>query len=153
MKVVVKSGKLSRETLDAAGFDVYARGNHTLRAGEGKMIPTGLVTEMTGCFGKLFDRSGKAKVGLTTRAGVIDADYNQEWHVIVRYEPPTKSFFQRVREWWFGDVEEIIEIKDGERIAQVVFFPQNFVNVTAMNDGRVEIKYHERQGGFGSTGG
>lgn len=136
MKVVVKSGKLSRETLDAAGFDVYARGNHTLAPGEVKIIPTGLVTEMTGCFGKLFDRSGKAAKGLTTRAGVIDSSYPKEWGVVMVNE--TKQFQ---------------DIFDGERIAQVVFYPETFVHVTAVDKGQVEIKYHERQGGFGSTGG
>jgi deoxyuridine 5'-triphosphate nucleotidohydrolase len=152
MNVVVKSGKLSRQTLESAGWDVYANGEHTLAPGESKLIPTGLVTEMRGCWGKLFDRSSMAIRGLTTRAGVIDADYDKEWKVVMVYEPGAKSLFQRIKDWFNGTVEPSVVIKDGERIAQVVFFPTNYVSVDVTGFGTVERKCDERKGGFGSTG-
>ncbi|MEP6733625.1 MAG: dUTP diphosphatase [bacterium] len=150
----------ARATAGSAGYDVRAylrerivRGSNglvqsdivateesgdwgvVLQPAEMALIPLGFRTRLPhGVEAQIRPRSGQAfKHALTVpnAPGTVDADYAEEWMVIVRNESP-----------------EPRRIIHGERIAQVVFaryLPLSFV------EGDVQ-RTTERAGGFGSTG-
>ncbi len=130
LKVEVLQGELVKGTTGSAGYDLSSTEDYTIPIGGQQLIMVGLITRMShGLFGKIFDRSGMAlKKRLTTRAGVIDADYPREWGVIL-----------------VNESDSVQEIKRGDRVAQVVF--QTYVDVGGV------ILEPDRTAGFGSTGG
>ncbi|MEO7458382.1 MAG: dUTP diphosphatase [Gemmatimonadaceae bacterium] len=107
----------------------------TLRPDEMALIPLGFKTRLPhGVEAQIRPRSGQAfKNALTVpnAPGTIDADYAEEWMVMVRNGAPVAR-----------------RIVHGERIAQVVF--ARFLPLT-LNEGAV-TRTTERAGGFGSTG-
>jgi dUTP pyrophosphatase len=107
----------------------------TLAPGEMALIPLGFRTRLPlGIEAQVRPRSGQAfKHALTipNAPGTVDADYAEEWMVIVRNDAPIAR-----------------RIVHGERIAQVVF--ARFADVT-LREGPVR-RTTERAGGFGSTG-
>ena len=134
--VTLKAGKLSRETEDAAGFDIFSNENVTLLPGEMKIIKTGLVTEMSdNLYAEIWDKSGlAAKFHVTTRAGVIDSKYPGEWGVVM-----------------INEGKEPFIIRKGNKIAQCIFKEKvEFKQFTDLGEwiNKVDV----RTGGFGSTG-
>lgn len=107
----------------------------TLRPDEMALIPLGFRTRLPhGVEAQIRPRSGQAfKHALTVpnAPGTVDADYAEEWMVIVRNGAPVAR-----------------RIVHGERIAQVVF--SRFLPLT-LAAGEVS-RTTERAGGFGSTG-
>jgi len=107
----------------------------TLRPAEMALIPLGFRTRLPhGVEAQVRPRSGQAfKHALTVpnAPGTVDADYAEEWMVIVRNDAPIAR-----------------RIAHGERIAQVVF--ARFLPLV-LNEGQVS-RTTERAGGFGSTG-
>jgi dUTP pyrophosphatase len=99
------------------------------------LIPLGFRTRLpAGLEAQIRPRSGQAfKHALTipNAPGTVDADYAEEWMVIVRNDAPVPR-----------------RLAHGERIAQVVF--ARFAAVE-LAEGRV-TRTSERAGGFGSTG-
>lgn len=150
----------SRATAGSAGFDLraYLRGRSvrhsdgasqgerlatddggewgvTLASGEMALIPLGFRTRLPqGIEAQIRPRSGQAfKHALTipNAPGTVDADYAEEWMVIVRNDAPVAR-----------------RIAHGERIAQVVFAR---TVALGFREGMVQ-RSTERAGGFGSTG-
>jgi dUTP pyrophosphatase len=107
----------------------------TLAPGEMALIPLGFRSRLPhGVEAQVRPRSGQAfKHALTipNAPGTIDADYAEEWMVIVRNDAPVAR-----------------RIVHGERIAQVVFARYA---VLELEEGMVQ-RTTERAGGFGSTG-
>jgi dUTP pyrophosphatase len=107
----------------------------TLAPGEMALIPLGFRTRLpAGIEAQVRPRSGQAfKHALTipNAPGTVDADYAEEWMVIVRNDAPVAR-----------------RLVHGERIAQVVF--ARFAEVT-LREGAVH-RTTSRAGGFGSTG-
>ena len=107
----------------------------TLAPREMALVPLGFRTRLPeGIEAQIRPRSGQAfKQALTVpnAPGTIDADYAEEWMVIVRNDAPVAR-----------------RIVHGERIAQVVFARYAAVTIT---EGAVQ-RTTERAGGFGSTG-
>lgn len=107
----------------------------TLGPGEMALIPLGFRTRLpTGIEAQIRPRSGQAfKHALTipNAPGTVDADYAEEWMVIVRNDAPAAR-----------------RIEHGERIAQAVF--ARYVSLE-LREGMVQ-RSTERAGGFGSTG-
>jgi len=107
----------------------------TLGPAEMALIPLGFRTRLPhGVEAQVRPRSGQAfKHALTVpnAPGTVDADYAEEWMVIVRNDAPVAR-----------------RIVHGERIAQVVF--ARFLPLTLV-EGKVS-RTTERAGGFGSTG-
>jgi dUTP pyrophosphatase len=107
----------------------------TLAAGEMALVPLGFRTRLpAGIEAQIRPRSGQAfKHALTVpnAPGTVDADYAEEWMVIVRNDAPAAR-----------------RIVHGERIAQVVF--ARYASVE-LSEGEV-TRTTERVGGFGSTG-
>lgn len=131
----------SRATNGSVGYDVYAiidepNGVVTIAPHGNKLIGLGFALEIPkGIGGFLFARSGLAnKKGLrpSNCVGVIDPDYRGEVMVSLR-----------------NDTNVIMEVKDGERIAQLAFLPYYDVGFSETD----KVSETDRgEGGFGSTG-
>ena len=127
------------KTKGSAGMDLHADlGNPDylveIKPLERKLIPTGLYMEIPlGYEGNIRPRSGLSlKVGLVTIEGTIDSDYRGEIGVIAT-NLSNESYW----------------IKDGERIAQMVFNKVEQAEFNLVS----ELSETERgEGGYGSTG-
>lgn len=128
-----------RSTAHAAGYDIAAAADVTVpvfRPGmKPTLIPTGLKAycQPDECY-FIFNRSSGAGKGvvLANGVGVIDADYYGN--------PETDGHFQVLV---FNVLDHELQIKKGDRIAQVIF--QKFLTVDNDDAGG------QRRGGFGST--
>ncbi len=107
----------------------------TLAPGQMALVPLGFRTRLpVGMEAQVRPRSGQVfKTALTVpnAPGTVDADFADEWHVIVRNDAPVPR-----------------RLMHGERIAQVVF-AQHAMPV--LREGEV-VRTSDRAGGFGSTG-
>ncbi|OHX65448.1 dUTP diphosphatase [Flammeovirga pacifica] len=126
------------QTVASAGLDLRAVLNESiiLNPLERKLIPTGLFIELpVGYEAQVRPRSGLAfKYGLTVlnSPGTIDADYRGEVKVLL-----------------VNLSNEPFEIKDGERVAQMVVAKHEQVEWEAVD----ELSDTDRgAGGYGSTG-
>ena len=128
----------SYETSGSAGMDIRANLDEpiVLQSLERTAVPTGLFIELpVGFEAQIRPRSGMAlKQGLSVpnSPGTIDSDYRGEIKVIV-----------------INLSKDPIEIKDGDRIAQMVIAKYETISwntVDALND------TERGEGGFGSTG-
>lgn len=127
-------------TTGSAGLDLRACLNEDviIKPGERAKIPTGLAIQLphAGVVGLVFARSGNAwkhGISLANAVGVIDSDYTGEVQVLIT------NF----------DLENDFIVKDGERIAQLVFMPvfqADLVEVEKL------VETERGSGGFGSTG-
>lgn len=124
----------------SAGMDLYAHlGEHEMlliKPHETIKVGTGIAVEPpVGYFGAIFARSGLAtKQGLRPAncVGVCDWDYRGEYIVALH-----------------NDSEEEREVRNGDRIAQLVFLPYITGEIKVVD----ELSDTERgDGGFGSTG-
>lgn len=139
IKLVTKSGNIpAYETEGSAGMDLKAVLNEpvVLAPGERRLIPTGLFIELPkGYEAQIRARSGLAiKHGITliNCVGTIDSDYRGEIQV------PLVNLGQ-----------EDFEIKNGERIAQMVIAKYEQISWKITD----ELSETERgAGGFGHTG-
>ncbi len=126
------------ETVASAGMDLRANLSEglLLKSGERLLVPTGLFIALPeGYEAQIRPRSGLAfKHGITVlnSPGTIDADYRGEVKVLL-----------------INHGAEDFEIKDGERIAQMVIAAHARIEWNSVN----ELEETERgAGGFGSTG-
>jgi len=126
------------ETVASAGMDLRANLSESLllKSGERLLVPTGLFIALPeGYEAQIRPRSGLAyKHGITVlnSPGTIDADYRGEVKVLL-----------------INHGAEDFEIKDGERIAQMVIAAHARIEWNSVT----ELEETERgAGGFGSTG-
>lgn len=126
------------ETVASAGMDLRANLSEglLLKSGERLLVPTGLFIALPeGYEAQIRPRSGLAfKHGITVlnSPGTIDADYRGEVKVLL-----------------INHGAEDFEIKDGERIAQMVIATHARIEWNSVT----ELEETERgAGGFGSTG-
>lgn len=120
-----------------AGLDLLAAEDISLQPGERAAVPTGIAVAIPeGHAGFVHARSGKAlKEGLAiaNAPGLIDSGYRGEIKVIVVNLDPSSA----------------IDIKRGEKLAQLVVQPVESVELQEVD----ELPSSERgEGGFGSTG-
>lgn len=123
----------TRATDGSAGFDLYATDNHVVWPGARVKIPTGVQMEIPdGYAGFVWPRSGMAfKYGFDILAGLIDSDFRGEAMVA-----------------GINHGEQPIEIRRGDRVAQIVFSP-----VMVLSEMVETVDETERgSGSFGSTG-
>lgn len=122
----------------AAGWDLYALEEITVKRNVSSMIKTGLAIAIpNGWEGQIRCRSSLGKKGMIMPNGIgtIDSDYRGELMVLAT---------------WIGEGDEFI-IDKGERVAQLLFSRVPKVNF-------VERKFEELgntvrgEGGFGSSG-
>lgn len=122
-------------TPGSAGVDLMTSGDYAIRPRECVKVRTGFqIAIPPGYEGQLRARSGlafKYKLTLMNGVGTIDSDYREEVCVLL-----------------VNHGEEVVHLKKGQRIAQMVFAQTarfNFIKVNALSASK-------RQGGFGSTG-
>ena len=123
-----------RGTGDAAGYDM-ASAEETVVPATGKTaVKTGIsIAVPDGCYGRLPPRSGLAvKKYIDFGAGVIDAEYRGEIGVVL-----------------FNHFEEDFQIKQGDRIAQLILEKIETTPVKETADLPSTVRGKE---GFGSTG-
>lgn len=117
-----------------AGLDLYSAEEMVIETGNRCAVKTGIKMEISeGYAGLIWDRSGLAvKSGITTMAGVIDANYRGEVAVVL---------------YNTGDMP--FEVKKGMRIAQMLIQKVESPEIEA-----VEALNETNRGenGFGSTG-
>ena len=126
-------------TSGSAGIDLAACIEESIQIEPNKWakIPTGLSVEIVtpNVAGFVFPRSGLAyRHGITLQnaVGVIDSDYRGPLEILLRNEGT-----------------DVIEINEGDRIAQIVFMPIFQVEINFTD----ELNNTDRgNGGFGSTG-
>ena len=122
----------------AAGYDLYAclSQDVEIMPRETAVIPTGLCLELpSGYAGFVYARSGLAtKKGLApaNKVGVCDSDYRGEYLVAL-----------------YNQSGEVVTVKNGERIAQLVIAP--YLDVEFVQEENL-TKTGRGSGGFGSTG-
>ena len=126
------------ETPDSAGLDLRANldSSTSIKPGERTMVPTGLFIELPKGFeAQVRPRSGLAiKHGITVlnSPGTIDADYRGEVKVLL-----------------INHSGQEFQIKDGERIAQMVISRHETLEWTPVE---VLAESARGSGGFGSSG-
>jgi len=129
------------KTPGSSGMDVRAsfekKGDSvTIKPGERGLVPTGLSMKVSeGYEIQARPRSGlalKKGLSLANTPGTIDSDYRGEIQIIL-----------------INLGQDPVEVKDGERIAQLVVCPVVKANISIVNS----LDETERgEGGFGSTG-
>lgn len=120
----------------AAAFDLQAANNATILPKSKAVIGTGLrVLIPENFYVRIESRSGlSAKFSMEKGAGIIDADYCDEWKVIL-----------------YNHSDTTFHVVAGDRIAQAIVAP---CIQAYLEWGQVPDKHPEsnRNGGFGSTG-
>lgn len=131
----------SRATVGSAGFDLQANIEKPIKLfpGEWVKIPTGLKIWIRdqNLVGFIVPKSGKGSkgFGIKNLTGVVDSDYQGEIIATI----------------WNTNLDEPIEIKPFDRIAQILFLPfiaAEFTEVQVFETGT-----ERGEGGFGSTSG
>lgn len=127
----------SKSTPEAAGWDLYCPADVILPFRAISLVKLGIRTIIEpGYYFQIQGRSGLSLKGVTTRAGVIDSDYRDEWCVSVANESNAD-----------------IVIHSGDRIAQAVFHKLPSVQFVELNSVDFEKSVlSNRGGGLGSTG-
>ncbi|KEZ44209.1 DUTP diphosphatase [Scedosporium apiospermum] len=124
----------TRGSAFAAGYDIYASKDTVIPSRGKALVDTDISMAIpAGTYGRIAPRSGLAsKHFIDTGAGVIDADYRGQVKVLL-----------------FNHGEEDFQVKEGDRIAQLVI-------ERIWNPEVVEVQELEESirgaGGFGSTG-
>lgn len=132
-----------------AAIDLYSIDEETIRSGQTVKIRTGIAVEIPqGYYGQIFDRSSMGAKGIHVHGGVIDGSYRGEIIVCLQntnlytYEDDYKSFK-------FDDTPEFYDIKNGDKIAQMVILPVPELEVVEVE----ELSSSDRgEKGFGSSG-
>ncbi|MFA4941218.1 MAG: dUTP diphosphatase [Patescibacteria group bacterium] len=118
---------------DDAGLDLFSSDYYSLLPGENMNIKTGIKMAIPkGYAGLVWDKSGVAKAGVHTMAGVIDSGYRGEIMVNV-----------------INLSGDIYNIAPGQKIAQILIQP---IAKTEIMEIRIEDETDRNQGGFGSSG-
>ena len=127
----------TKGTKDSAGYDLFASHAKTILPGKSEKISMDLHWAIpTGFCGRIIGRSSLVLIdSVTVEGGLIDSDFRGVVQAIL-----------------FNHSHRAFTVREGERIAQVVFmrkFDAEFIEVDSVK----ELGKTERQeGGFGSTG-
>ena len=118
-----------------AGFDLAIPEDRVLPPGVPCQIDLEIVLQIPrGWYGQILGRSSVFQRGLSVHPGVIDSDYRGSVKLLVENRK-----------------EEGIQVRSGERLAQLLILPVPRVDLRRVSAS--EIESTERgQGGFGSTG-
>jgi len=136
VKRVSDKGKLpTRGSPFSAGYDLYGAVKTIIPARGKALIDTQIsIAVPAGTYGRVAPRSGLAiKFGITSGAGVIDADYRGIVFVLL-----------------FNLSDKDFEVQEGDRIAQLILEKIHTPEVVEVEDLDETLR---GSGGFGSTGG
>ena len=116
-----------------AGLDLYAADYYSLLPGESTVISTGIKMAIpAGYAGLIWDKSGVAKSGIHTTAGVIDSGYRGE--ILVNM---------------INLSEDIYNIAPGQKIAQILIQPAPNLEI---KEDKINDETSRSDNGFGSSG-
>jgi dUTP pyrophosphatase len=134
LRMVPEARLPTRGSEKAAGYDLYAAEDMTIKANGRGLVSTGIaMTIPDGYYGRIAPRSGLAvKHGLDVGAGVIDSDYSSCVKVLL-----------------FNHGEDDFKIDVGHRIAQLIIV--KIVN-PSIEEVQELVQTVRGSGGFGSTG-
>jgi dUTP pyrophosphatase len=119
----------------AAGLDLYATEETTLKRFQPVKVGTGLALEIPrGFCGKVYSRSSSFLKGLLLTPLIVDSDYRGEIFTSVMF---------------VSDKEETYTIKKGDRIAQICIEP---VTAVRFSESETLSETARGSGGYGSTG-
>ena len=126
----------TRGSVLSAGYDIYASEEAVIPAQGQGLVGTDIsVAVPIGTYGRVAPRSGLAvKHGISTGAGVIDADYRGEVKVVL-----------------FNHAQKDFTIQKGDRIAQLVLEKIVMADIKQITAEELDITVRG-EGGFGSTG-
>ncbi|CDK24355.1 unnamed protein product [Kuraishia capsulata CBS 1993] len=139
LKVLLRSSSAKLPTRGsslAAGYDLYASAPAVIPGNGRGLVSTDVTLVIPeGTYGRVAPRSGLAvKHGISTGAGVIDADYRGEVRVLL-----------------FNHDAADFKVEAGDRIAQLIL--EKIVNAPVLEITQEELDVTDRgEGGFGSTG-
>jgi len=124
----------TRGSAFAAGYDIYAAKDTIVPARGKVLVDTDISMAVpAGTYGRIAPRSGLAsKHMIDTGAGVIDADYRGQVKVLL-----------------FNHAEMDFEVKEGDRVAQLVLERIYTPEVLEVQELEESVR---GEGGFGSTG-
>lgn len=133
LRVSAEATLPTRAHPDDAGLDLYNLEDVLLEGGQGKMIKTGIALAIPqGHVGMVADRSSLAKKGIKSAGGIIDAGYRGEVHIVL-----------------WNLTKEAVQLKRGERIAQLLILP---IATPAVLEVQELDDTQRGANGFGSTG-
>ncbi|GME93983.1 unnamed protein product [Ambrosiozyma monospora] len=141
LKVFLRSTNAKQPTKgspQSAGYDLYASAPTSIPAKGQGLVSTDLsIIVPDGTYGRVAPRSGLAvKHGISTGAGVVDADYRGEIKIVL-----------------FNHSDKDFEVEVGDRVAQLVLEKIVHAEVEQLSLEQWEGETTERgAGGFGSTG-
>lgn len=125
-----------------AGYDIVALSGATIYPGQLVKFETGLhVRCPEGYFYRTEDRSSLLRRGLVIRQGVLDATYTGPISVWMLNQNPDRHPTSH------GEI-----IEKGDRIAQLMFYPQIHVKFIAKSQFTPEEMAGRGDSGYGSTG-
>lgn len=147
------SGKVMRATKDSAALDLFYSGTVPLFITDRvTAIPTGVRSKFTpGLVAIIKEKSGLALKGIEIKAGVIDADYRDEWIVLARNPisvapwDESTGINQLDKDW------KPFRLNPGDKIAQFLLIQLPIVHVYALSGAEIIVSDVIRTGGFGST--
>ncbi|GBG32098.1 Deoxyuridine 5'-triphosphate nucleotidohydrolase [Hondaea fermentalgiana] len=133
-KLSEKATVPTRGSAEAAGLDLYAAHDAVIPAAGKGLVKTDLAMQVPlGTYGRVAPRSGLAwKKHVDVGAGVIDRDYRGNVGVVL-----------------FNHAQEDLEVKVGDRIAQLVL---EKVSMAPVREVESLDESARGEGGFGSTG-
>jgi dUTP pyrophosphatase len=118
-----------------AGFDLRLPEDHVLAPGVPYRIDLEIVLQIPGgWYGQILGRSSVFQRGLSVHPGVIDSDYRGSVQLLVE-----------------NGREEPVEVRCGERLAQLLILPVPRVGLRRIAAAEIEST-PRGEGGFGSTG-
>ena len=125
----------TRQNPTDAGYDVYSPYDYKIEPKASFVIPLRIrVKSPLGYFYKIENRSSMLRAGLHIRVGIIDSTYTGELEVKI-----------------INDTTKHVTIEKGQRIAQLIFYPQINASMELTED-MPEEKGERGKAGFGSTG-
>ncbi len=116
-----------------AGLDLFSAEARTIYPGESAIIRTGIKMAIPeGYAGLVWDKSGVAKVGLSTMGGVIDSGYRGEIMINI-----------------FNIGKDVYHIEIGQKIAQIIIQKIEFPLIL---ETKLDKNTERGEKGYGSTG-
>ena len=117
-----------------SGYDLKSVEEFSLEPGEIKLIPTGIKLALPKNYeAQVRPKSGLSSKGFMVYLGTVDNEYRGEIKVIAQNNSIKK-----------------IDIKDGQKIAQIVFNKLDNIELLELSD--IQEDTERGDGGFGSTG-
>lgn len=138
-----------------AGFDLIATEDVEIYAGQIVKHPLNIKMKLPkGTYAQITSKSGLGSKGFLVYAGIIDEEYRGIPHVVgTNLNWGSKPFTDEDGEpnMAFDPTQTIIEIKKGQKIAQMILEPYN-PNYYVTQVESVDADTNRGDGGFGSTG-